>query len=148
MSSAEAASLISMLGLRASVSKPREFSSELSVRLPNDFVVPASSALAFGNARPLLTCSHVHYFQQSEAHQLFDSLRQDGSAIVPLTAVLRVLLRLVLQKRRVSAPRTSRSDGPEHILIGDVREVWSGALKLQFNTGIAWRWGKVRHAKS
>jgi hypothetical protein len=40
----------------------------------NDLVVPASSALAFGEARPLLACSHLSYFQQPEVQNFFDSL--------------------------------------------------------------------------
>jgi hypothetical protein len=40
----------------------------------NDLVVPASSALAFGEARPLLSCSHLSYFQQQEVQNFFDSL--------------------------------------------------------------------------
>jgi hypothetical protein len=40
----------------------------------NDLVVPASSALAFGEVRPLLSCSHLSYFQQPEVQGFFDSL--------------------------------------------------------------------------
>jgi len=46
----------------------------------HDLVVPASSALAFGAARPLLNCSHLSYFRQPEVQQFFDSL---GAPAVP-----------------------------------------------------------------
>jgi pimeloyl-ACP methyl ester carboxylesterase len=41
----------------------------------NDLVVPASSALAFGQPQPLLNCSHINYFQHAAVRAFFDSLR-------------------------------------------------------------------------
>jgi len=83
----------------------------------NDLVVPASSALAFGEARPLLACSHLNYFQQPEVQNFFDSL----------------VVRAVAPTGRAFAAGTSTSVGqaapsvgaltyqPEQVFVGNVR---------------------------
>jgi hypothetical protein len=48
--------------------------------VPNDLVVPTSSALFFGARRPVLNCSHIQYFQQAPVRAFFDSL---GAATAP-----------------------------------------------------------------
>ncbi len=51
--------------------------------IPNDLVVPTSSALFFGNSRPLLKCSHIQYFQDAAVQKFFDSLRPAGPLSTP-----------------------------------------------------------------
>jgi hypothetical protein len=84
----------------------------------NDLVVPASSALAFGMARPLLACSHVHYFQQPEVQAFFDSL----AAAIPAPGVLATAVGGA-SSLLPPAPPPPRifPDGSGHVVVGDVR---------------------------
>jgi len=68
----------------------------------NDLVVPASSALAFGQARPLLDCSHINYFQQPAVRKFFASLSS------PIAAP------------PADVPANAPSFQPQHTRIGNV----------------------------
>ena len=42
--------------------------------ISHDLVVPTNSALFFGTQKPVLSCSHIQYFQQPAVQSFFDSL--------------------------------------------------------------------------
>lgn len=83
----------------------------------NDLVVPASSALAFGEGHPLLTCSHLSYFQQPEVQNFFDSLA--ARAVVPIGKAFAAAASTSMGQAAPSAGALSYQ--PEQVRVGNVR---------------------------
>jgi hypothetical protein len=87
--------------------------------IPNDLVVPASSALAFGTPHALLNCSHVHYFGQPQVQNFFDSL--PGPAAVGLAQAAAVSKPGRSKGPEIPPPSAIYSTGVRHIFVGGVR---------------------------
>jgi hypothetical protein len=87
--------------------------------IPNDLVVPASSALAFGTPHALLNCSHVQYFGQPQVQNFFDSLPRP--AAVGLAQAAAVSKPGRSKGPEIPPPSAIYSTGVRHIFVGGVR---------------------------
>ncbi len=87
--------------------------------VPNDLVVPTSSALFFGTPRLLLNCSHIQYFQDAAVRKFFDSLRPAAPPPTPPPAPSPASA-VELQKDVKASPLIRFKD-PDHIIKGGVK---------------------------
>ena len=92
---------------------------------PHDLVVPTASALGFGRAQPILSCSHVHYFGEPAVQTAIAAFLVPATAPVPPAPPASVTAPAPVADppdvAGASSPSPRREDHPDHLVIGGVR---------------------------